>query len=283
MSGAAAFRAAFQPTSPTGEKIMSETNFASPARAGESGGPQMSTPETLTGIFFEPGRTFESLRARPRFLVAGLIALAAFMAFYVAYIQRVGYDEIVDSEIAVARKANPDMNEEQAAAGARIQKGTIVKTIRTLSPIIGLAVVFAAGAGIYLLGVNLMGGSVSYKQALAVWVYSTMPPLLLMTLLNMVLLFVSPPDGAEEIAQGSQRGLAHANVGALIDGTAHPVLATALGSLDILTFYGLFLAALGLRKVGKLKSGAAWTIVLALWVVGVLVRLGIAIGFGRAA
>ena len=29
-------------------------------------GPEMSTPETLTGIFFEPSRTFEALRARPR-------------------------------------------------------------------------------------------------------------------------------------------------------------------------------------------------------------------------
>ena len=38
-------------------------------------GPEMSTPSTLTGIFFEPGRTFEALRRRPRFLVVGLILL----------------------------------------------------------------------------------------------------------------------------------------------------------------------------------------------------------------
>ena len=39
-------------------------------------GPEMSTPATLSGIFFEPGRTFEALRRRPRFLVVGLILLA---------------------------------------------------------------------------------------------------------------------------------------------------------------------------------------------------------------
>src|SRR4029079_5879815 len=38
-------------------------------------GAEMSTAETLTGIFFEPSRTFEALRARPRFLVAGLFLL----------------------------------------------------------------------------------------------------------------------------------------------------------------------------------------------------------------
>jgi hypothetical protein len=242
----------------------------------------MSTPETLSGIFFEPGRTFESLRARPRFLVAALIAVVAFMAFYVTYFQRVGYNEIVDSEIAVARKANPDMKDEQAEAGARIQKGPIVKSIRMASPFIGFAVVFAAGAGLYLLGASLMGGTLSYKQALAVWTYSSMPPLILMTILNFVLLFISPPEDAAEIVQGSQRGLVRANVGALIDGSAHPVLATALGSLDILAFYGLFLAALGLRKVGRLKSGSAWMIVLALWGVGVIARLVLAVVMGRA-
>ena len=40
-----------------------------------TGASEMSTGETLTGIFFEPSRTFEALRARPRFLVAGLILL----------------------------------------------------------------------------------------------------------------------------------------------------------------------------------------------------------------
>jgi hypothetical protein len=260
---------------------MSETTPAPPARAAEPGAQTMTTPETLSGIFFEPGRTFEALRARPRFLVAGLLIVAAVMAFYVTYVQRIGYDELVDAEIAVTRKADPNINDEQAAQGARIQRGAIVKSIRMVSPLIGLVIIFAAGAGLYLLGVSLMGGSMSYRQGLAVWVYSMLPPTLLTTVLNFVLLFISPPEDSAEIVEGGQRGLARANLGAFVDGGAHPVLATALGSLDILSFYGLFLAALGLRKVGKLKSGAAWTIVLALWAVGVLARLGLAAAMGR--
>jgi hypothetical protein len=261
---------------------MSESNYTTQAQAGEADGPVMSTPETLSGIFFEPGHTFEALRARPRFLVAGLIALLAFMSFYVAYIQRIGYERIVDSEISVARKSNSSMTDEQAETGARIQKGPIVKPIRTWSPIIVFAIIFAAGAGLYLLGANLMGGRMSYKQSLAVWVYSSMPPLLVMTILNFVLLFVSPPDEAADIAQGAGRGLVRASPGALVDGSAHPVLATALGSLDLIAIYGLFLAALGLRKVGKLSKGNAWTVVLILWGIGVAARLAGAIFFGRA-
>ncbi len=250
--------------------------------AEDAGAPTMSTPETLGNIFFDPGATFEALRARPRFLVAALLALASVMAFYLAYMQRIGYDEIVDAEIAVARKAKPNMSAEQAAQGARIQKNSFVKAVRMFAPIIGLAIIFAAGAGLYLLGVMLMGGAMSYKQALAVWTYSFMPPLLLTTLLNFVLLFINPPGDAADIARGVQSGLVHANVGALVDGDARPVLATGLGALDILSFYGLFLAALGLRKVGSLKPGAAWAVVLTLWGIGVLARLVISFATGRA-
>jgi hypothetical protein len=242
----------------------------------------MSTPETLANIFFDPGTTFEALRARPRFLVAALMVIASFMAFYLVYMQRVGYDAIVDAEVAVMRKANPNVTEEQAAQGARIQKSTLIKTIRMFGPIIGIAVVLAAGGGLYLLGVVLMGGTMSYRQALAVWTYSSFPPPIIMAVLNFVLLFLSPPEDAAGIAQGAQRGLAHANLGAFVDGNAHPVLATGLGALDILSFYGIFLAALGLRKVSRLNSGSAWAVVLVLWGIGVLGRLGVAAATGRA-
>jgi hypothetical protein len=261
---------------------MSEPNYTTHAQAGEMEGPSMSTPETLSGIFFEPGRTFEALRARPRFLVAGLIAIAAFMAFYVTYVQRIGYEKLIDSEVAVAKQSNPNMTDEQAAQGAQIQKGAIVKTIRTWSPAIVIAIFFAIGAAIYLLGTNLMGGKMSYKQALAVWVYSALPPILVTEILNFVLLFVSPPEEAADIAQGAGRGLVRASPGALVDGSAHPVLATALGSLDLIALYGLFLAALGLRKVGRLKKGSAWTVVLILWGIGVAARIISALVFGRA-
>lgn len=261
---------------------MSEPNPATQERAAEPDAQSMSTPETLANIFFEPGRTFEALRARPRFLVATVVAIVAFMAFYFTYIQRIGYEQMVDAEIEVARKSNPDAKEEQLAAGAQLQKGAVVKQIRLWSPAVAIAVVFAAGAGLYLLGASLMGGAMSYKQALAVWVYSSLPPVILATLLNFVLLFLKPPEDAAEIAQATQKGLVRANFGALIDGTAHPLLATALGSIDLLAFYGLFLAALGLQKVGKLKSGPAWTIVLALWGVRVITTLVVSAVTGRA-
>ncbi|MDQ3906924.1 MAG: YIP1 family protein, partial [Acidobacteriota bacterium] len=160
---------------------------------------EMSTPETLSGIFFEPGRTFDALRARPRFLAAGLLALALFMGFYLLYMTRVGYENIVNAEIEV-RAQKTDMSEEDKAKGHDIQLKPVVKAIRYFSPVLVFVVIIAAGAGVYLLGVIAMGKRMSYRQALAVWTYSSLPPLALSMLANIVILFARPPDPGDSSA-----------------------------------------------------------------------------------
>jgi hypothetical protein len=260
---------------------MSEPNYTPQAHAGGTEDPVMSTPETLSGIFFEPGRTFDALRARPRFLVAALICVIAITGSYILYITRIGYDNVIDAEISVARKKDSNANEEQLQKGAEIQKMPVVKAIRMGIIAVILPIIIAVVAGLYLLGANLMGGQMSYKKALTLWAYGNMPPIIITVALNVVLLFVSPPDSDAEIVRG-ENGLVHANPGVFVDATAHPALSALLSSFDLITFYGLFLTALGLRKLGKLKSGSAWTVVLALWGLGLLIRLFMALVFGRA-
>lgn len=234
---------------------------------------EMSTPQTLTGIFFEPGRTFEALRARPRFLVAGLVCVAAFMAFYLAYLQRVGYENQVNAEIEV-RAQKTDMAEEQKSQMRDIQLRPFVKAIRYVTPPLGFVIVFAFSGLVYFLGAMVMGKRISYKQALSITTYSSLPPLLLGMLLNLVILFIRPPTEDAELARGLG-GLVHANLGMISDPVASPVLTTALASVDLFAFYGLFLTALGLRKVARMSSGAAWTVVLAIWLVVLLIKIGI--------
>ncbi len=236
----------------------------------------MSTPQTLTSIFFEPGRTFESLRVRPRFLVVGLLSILIFMAFYLLYMSRVGYENIINAAIEMQAQKT-EMSEDQKAAARDIQLKPFVKAIRYGSPPIGFAVIFAAGAAIYLLGVMMMGKQISYKQALAVWAYSSFPPLVLAMLANILILFVHPPDptDAAGVARGLG-GLVHANPGAFMSAEASPVAVTALSAFDLFAIYGLFLAALGLRKVARLSAGAAWGVVLTIWLLGVISRVAIA-------
>jgi hypothetical protein len=62
---------------------------------------------------------------------------------------------------------------------------------------------------------------------------------------------------------------------------ASKILVAVLSQFALLRFYGIFLAALGLRKVAKISSTQAWGVVIALWAIGALLRIGSAAIFGR--
>ncbi|HZB44756.1 MAG TPA: hypothetical protein VE360_05915, partial [Pyrinomonadaceae bacterium] len=74
---------------------MSEANFTPPPPHASAGAPTMSTPETLANIYFEPGATFEALRERPRFLVAGLILVALALLITALLFQRVSFEQMM--------------------------------------------------------------------------------------------------------------------------------------------------------------------------------------------
>ena len=241
------------------------------------GTPQMSTVQTLTSIFFEPGETFKALRARPRFLIAGIITVLVFMVYYNAFVWRVGSETIARAQIESRSK---DATPEQIEQGLAMQRNPIVKAVTYASFPVVFAVIFAAGAGLYLLGAMLMGKSVSYKQALSVWVYSTYPTMVIFALVNILLLFLKSADDIDPTALNN--GLARANPAILIDTKAQPVLGTILGSFDLIQFYGLFLAAVGLKTMGKLSTGSAWAIVLGIWLVGLILRVGLSSILGQA-
>lgn len=234
-------------------------------------GPEMSTPETLTGIFFEPSRTFEALRARPRFLVASLILLAIALIFMVVLYTRVDMGQFIRSRI----------EQSQASSGAQVSEAQIDMQVR-VGKMFGMAVIplsvpvtLAAGAGLYMLGVMVFGGSITYKKALAVWAYSSLPPAVITGLIAILVLFLKAPETIDP-----ERMIA-TNPGVLLGEGSSRVLVALLTQFDLVRFYGLFLAALGLRKVGKLSSGAAWGVVIALWALGTLLAVGSAAIFAR--
>jgi hypothetical protein len=249
-----------------------------PSDSEQPTGPKVPVTDTLTGIFFEPGKTFESLRNRPRFLIAMVISILAIMTFILLYTQRIGYDRIVREAIESSPRTS-SMTPEQRQQQIEMQTKPIFKVIGYVAPAVLIVVFFFAGGGLYLLGTMLMGGKIRFKQALAVWTYAGFPPILLTSLLNIILLFIKSED-SYDIVQAQRTGLVQANLSFLVDGKASPVLYTLLGSLDVFQFYGLFLAALGLRLVGKLSSGSAWAIVITLFLIGVVLKAGGSILFG---
>jgi hypothetical protein len=200
----------------------------------------MSTPQTLTSIFFEPGSTFDALRARPRFLVASLILAALMTVFTIALFQKLGFENFMRQQIENSPRT-AQMTPEQKEQAISMQTSPIVKGISYASPPIFILITFAAGGALYLLGSMLMGGAISYKQALSVWVYSSFPPTILSLIANFLILFLKSADDIDPSRGGGN--LVRANLGGLLGPDASPVLAAVLNSFDIFTFFGLFLGA----------------------------------------
>jgi hypothetical protein len=226
-----------------------------------SGAPEMSTAETLTGIFFEPSRTFEALRARPRFVVAGIILLVLVILVTAVLYMRVDMGQFIRDRIERSPNA-AQISEQQKETQARLGKTIGAVLIPASVPFI-----IAGGAALYLLLVMAFGGSINYKKALSVWTYSSLPQHALGALIAILVLFLKSPDSIQP------ERLVATNPGALLGDESSRVLVAFLTQFDLLRFYGLFLAAVGLRKMAKLSSGQAWGVVITLWILGLLLAV----------
>ena len=234
--------------------------------------PEMSEPATLANIFFEPGRTFEALRAKPRFVMAALIMIALMMGFQMLFTAKMGEERMRRFTLEQLDK-NPQIQNlsPEAKKGAVEQTLTINRYVRNYGLPIILVITFLLGGLLYWLGSNAMGGSSSFLRGLSTWVYSSFPPLVVSMIANFIILFFKSADEID-LAE-SQRGLVHANPTIFFDGKSMPVVTTLISLLDVFFIWGLFLAALGLRKTGKISSGAAWGIVLLISLIGVAFRV----------
>ena len=230
---------------------------------------QMSEVATLGNIFIEPGKTFEDLRRKPRFILAALISILMISLFQVMFTQKLGFENIVKQRFESNSRIQ-QMPEEQKQIFIEQQTGQVAKIFTYAAPPVVLAIVFLLGGLIYWLGANAMGGSMKFSQGLSVWVYASFPPILVSMLANILILFLKSADDID--ISTSQNGLVQANPSFLI-GKGSPVLSALLATFDLFSIWGWILAAIGLRIVGKISTGAAWAIVLIVALVGVALRV----------
>lgn len=232
---------------------------------------QMSEPTSLANIFFEPGRTFEWLRNKPKFIMAMLIMIVCTMAFQILFSNKIGDERmrrfVVEQIDKSPRAGQMDAAQKNQAIDLNM---TISKYVRYAIPVF-VVIAFLIGTLVYWLAAKAVGGNIGFMQTLSVWVYSAFPPTLISMLGNILILFLKEADDID--IASSQRGLIHANPSILFDGKEMPVLTTVISVLDVFAIWGWILAAIGLRVVGKLSTGAAWAVVLISALIGIAFRV----------
>ena len=255
--------------------VLFGLSFIPPAEPPPNAPPPMSFFERLTGIFFEPSSVFQNLRAHPRWLFALLLIVLFNFAYTTAFTYRltaeriVGYtmDKTVEAGFVPADKV-AEIKEQQIEQA----KNPVNIALSSVTQFVGVFVVTAILAGLVLLGVMLFGGRIGFWQAFSVLIYAALPVTIISRVLSLVLLYVKDPDEIHPLL--GQSGLVTDNLGVLFKPAEHPVLFAAASAIGLLTFYRVWLTAIGIRHGGdRVKSGTAWTISIAFWVVGLLLAV----------
>lgn len=236
----------------------------------------MSEPARITGVFFEPARTFADIAERPRWIVPLLLIVLASLVFSTMIGRRIGFERIVQEQIDKSPQA-AQMSAEQRQQSVAV--GTKIASISAYAGVIvGVPVYYLLAAAI-LLGITagIMSAPVRYKQVFAIMCYAGLPGIIYAAL-GIVVMFLKSPD------QFNMQNPLAFNPGAFMDpaNTSKFVYSLA-SSMDLFSFWTMFLIATGLKAAAgrKLSMGGAVFAVVLPWAVWILAKAALAGAFGR--
>jgi len=219
----------------------------------------------LTGVFFEPAKTFADVAQRPGFWAPLILVIVVSLVYMVLFGQHVGWERMMRHQFETSSRAAQMPAEQREAA---IQMQVKVAPIGTyVFLLVGLPLMWLIWAAI-LLGIvkGMMSAPVRLKQVFAIIAYSSVPGVI-MALLAIAVMFMKPPDDFN-----LQNPLVF-NPGAFMDPTtASKFLYSLASSLDLFRLWQLVLIGIGLKAAGgkTLSMGGAMTAVFLPWAIWIL-------------
>jgi hypothetical protein len=237
--------------------------------------PQDSAPLSegarLIDVFFAPSKTFTDLRRSASWWAPFLITAIVSLAFVYTVDQKVGFRKVAENQIQSQPK-QAERFENMPADQREKAMQTQVKATKIFSYcfFVFILVWYALVAAVLLVTLKFgFSADVKFKTLFALTNYSG-----LVGLLKSLLAIVSLLAGVSSDGFTFQNPVA-TNPGYFVDRAAHPALASFLTSFDIFVIWTLVLAAIGITRISKVKSGAAFAVVFG-WF-GVLVLIGTAV------
>ncbi|MGA2383522.1 MAG: YIP1 family protein [Bryobacteraceae bacterium] len=216
----------------------------------------------LVRLLYAPSAVFEEQQAKPTWFLPWLIIaiLCVAIGFWeLPYSQRV-------MELAIQAIPNaPQLTAEQMRSRAMI--GLIA------TPIIFL-ILALLNAGILYLAVSVTGASARYKGLLSVSVFAMVMLPITLLLQGIILRMRGAPTDAITSVADAQPALG-LNVLVSAD-SAGKFLSAILAGIGPLPLWGLFITAVGIMHLEKVKKSAAWTAAIATFVVMLLIGAALA-------
>jgi hypothetical protein len=234
----------------------------------------------LTGTLFSPGETFADVNRKPTWLAPMLIAIITTVAFSFFYDWKVKPDYLAMTRKQMTQRAGSgEMPPEDRIQQAANISSKINWLIAIIFPIVGFLFI----SGVFALGMLLMQAQTTFKKILSAVAWSSCAVGLVSTIVVTASVMIRDDDALKIVPFYAASKYCATNLAALLPSDSAVVKAIT-ASLDVFTIWRLILLAIGLaaiagsRKITIRKTG---TLVVAIWLIGVLISVGFAaMGFG---
>ncbi len=234
----------------------------------------LSEAQRLTGVFHSPGSVFANIARSGRWWIPLIVTTIIAIALVSAVQSRVSVDQMLARALDNNERFQQLPAEQKEAALSAQRK--ILPAAMLGGAAVGSAIYLFIAAGALLFVFNLlMDGGLKYKHTLNICSYAMLPPGIVGAAAMFAVLYLKPPDEFD-----FQTALAF-NVGAFLSTAASAWLKSLAGSIDVFTFWTIFLLAIGFsRAIPRMTTGRAFGAILAPWAVYVLLKTGWAAMFG---
>lgn len=236
--------------------------------------------QRLTGVCFEPTKTFEDISRKRSWL--GIFLLVSIVALGVNYALQYRMDP-VDMALKGYAMSKPFMKkilsaEQIAQAETNVEKQALQPRSAwskyspiVLTPVM-MYITYFVLAAILLLAFVIIGAGINLRKSFTATLWAMGPPAIVVSLLSLLFIFVKNPRDLEVVPVYNVMS----NLGMLVDSTAHPVLNSLLSSIDLFSLWTIILLSIGFAAMSekKLTAAKAATPVIALWVLWVVVKMG---------
>lgn len=241
------------------------STFALPEQSASA----LGQTERVLYTFTAPSRTMADLRRNASWWVPWLLVSVVSVAFVLVLDKKIGWAQVMETQNQTNPKAAERIDKmapDQRANMMKIQT-TVARGIGFGTPVIMLltiVVVAAVLVGLFNFG---FGTKLRFGEMMGVAAYSYLPSLINSLLIIMLMFFVEPDafDIKYPIAT---------NPGYFIPATM-PFWKTLLGGLDIFSLWTIFLMAVGVSQLSKVKKGTAFGAILGLLLTVKLIAAGL--------
>ena len=218
----------------------------------------------IPGVFFSPGRTFESIARRPTWLAPLILWTVMSVGVTAALLPKIDYEQLTRQAM---QKRGQTVPEERMTAIIEQQKkigGIFGWAVGFLSPTMVSLIVAVVCWGAF----KAFGWDARFSQAFGVTTHAFLPGVLKAAFL---LFLITRQETVNPQALGD---LLNSNLGFLVPRDSSKALHSLLQSFDIFSLWSLGLFVIGFAAAARIKRGAAAGVIVTLWLLGVAIGVG---------